>query len=137
MAALSITAANVRLISNTRTKTVVAGEAITQGQPIYLSAGKYYLSDADDTDKDQVHAIALTPADADGDQIVIVDTVGAIVDIGATTAKGMYYVGATAGAWNPAGDLTTNWAVVPGLYASDTSGTCELVLYNATTPAIL
>lgn len=137
MAALSITAANVRLISNTRTETVTAGEAITQGQPVFLSDSKYYLTDADDTDEDLLHGIALTPADADGDKFIVVTTAGAILDIGATTAKGLYVPGATAGSWHPIADATTNWAVIPGLLATDTSGTVEFCKFNATTPAIL
>lgn len=141
MAALTITVANVRVVSNTTPVIVTAGEALTQGMAVYrdASTGKWYKTDATDTDKDQVEGVALTPADADGDQFVLVQTVGAVVDIGATTVKGtVYYAGATAaGSWNPASDLATPAAVLPGLLAEDTAGTCSLILFNAATPVIL
>lgn len=141
MAALSITAANVRVISQTTCPTVQAGEAITQGQAVFRSSdGKYYLTDADDTSEDEVAGIAMTPADADGDYFAICSTIGARVDIGATTVKGTtYYAGANAtpGSLSPAADLGASDAVLPTLVAEDTAGICSLILHNPSSPIIL
>jgi hypothetical protein len=141
MAALTITAANVRVVSQTTCPTVQAGEAITQGQAVFrASNGKYYLTDADDTAEDQVSGIAMTPADADGDYFAICSTVGARIDIGATTAKGTtYHAGAntTPGSLSPAVDLGSGDAVLPTLVAEDTAGICSLILHNPSTPIIL
>lgn len=141
MAALSITAGNVRVVGNTTCPTVQAGEAITQGQAVWrASSGKWYLTDADDTAEDAVEGIAVTPADADGDYFVVCTTQGARVDIGATTVKGtVYFAGAntTPGSLSPFADLGASDAVLPALVAEDTAGICSLILHNPSTPIIL
>lgn len=136
MAALSRTAANVRMVSG-KIKPAICGEAVTQGDPIRLDDGKYYQTDADDTAEDDLHAVCISPGSADGDPIGIAQA-GDVINIGATTVKGaIYYAGATAGSWHPAADLTTSWAVLPGLLARDTSGNCEVIIPTINTNTIL
>lgn len=109
MADISITAANVKTgASTTRVQLVQGGEAITQGQPVYLASdGKYYQTDANDTAiKAQAKGIAMTPAATDGYFIMAND---GLVNLGATLAVGQVYVcSATKGGIAPYGDLTTN-----------------------------
>ena len=109
MANISQTAANVKAgSSTTRAQLVQGGEAITQGQPVYLASdGKYYQTDANDTAvKAQAKGIALSPCGIDGYFLMAVD---GLVDLGGTLAVGQVYcVSATKGAIAPYGDLTTN-----------------------------
>ena len=109
MANISQTAANVAAgSSTTRVQLVQAGEAITQGQPVYLASdGKYYQTDANDTAvKAQAKGIAVSPASTDGYFLMAVD---GLINLGATLAVGqVYVVSATKGAIAPYGDLTTN-----------------------------
>lgn len=109
MADLTITAANVKAGSSaTRVQLVQAGEAITQGQPVYLASdGKYYQTDANDTAvKAQAKGISITPASTDGYFLMHVD---GLVNLGATLAVGQVYVcSATKGGIAPYADLTTN-----------------------------
>lgn len=109
MANLTQTAANVgHSGSGVQTRTVQAGESITQGMPVYLksSDSKYWKADANaSSDTAAAVGIALTPADADG--YFTMATSGP-VDLGATLTVGeTYVVSATAGAIAPIGDLTT------------------------------
>lgn len=109
MANLTQTAANVAAgSSGTRVQLVQAGEAITQGQPVYLASdGKYYQTDANDTAvKAQAKGIAISPAALDGYFLMAND---GLINLGATLAVGQVYcVSATKGAIAPYGDLTTN-----------------------------
>ena len=109
MADISQTAANVAAgSSTTRVQLVQAGEAITQGQPVYLASdGKYYQTDANDTAvKAQAKGVAVSPASTDGYFLMAVD---GLINLGATLAVGqVYVVSATKGAIAPYGDLTTN-----------------------------
>jgi hypothetical protein len=112
MANLSQTAANVAIGSReTRTLIVQAGEAITQGMPVYLSTsdGKYYQSDANaSATAAQCDGIALTPAATDGYLVIALPGSGAKVNLGATLTVGQIYaVSATKGAICPVADLTT------------------------------
>jgi hypothetical protein len=109
MADLSITAANVKIgDDNTLTKLRQAGEAITQGQPYYVSTtdGKAYQTDANDgVAKAAIKGVALLPAALDG--YFYGAEKGQIV-IGATVAIGTpYVVSATKGAICPLGDITS------------------------------
>lgn len=111
MANLSQTAANVALGSaTTRTRVVQAGEAVTQGQPVYLktSDSKYWKADANaSADTAKAVGIALTPASANG-YLVIQEGSGGLVNLGATLTVGeTYVVSATSGAIAPIADLTT------------------------------
>lgn len=110
MAAISVTPANVAVGSETTTTIIVqAGEAVTQGQPVYrsTSTGKYLKADANDTAaKADVEGIVITPASSDG--WFVLATAGQ-VNMGATLTKGTVYVaGSTAGEVVPWADLTTN-----------------------------
>lgn len=113
MADLSQTAANVGLISSGGTvQTVQAGEAITQGMPVYentsSSPSKWYQADANaSAEASAATAFALTPASTDG-YFVLIKGNGAEVNLGATLTVGeTYVVSATKGAVAPIGDLTT------------------------------
>lgn len=111
MANLSQTAANVAVGSlATRTRVVQAGEAITQGQPVYLNTAtaKYLRTDANaSATAAEAKGIALTPASTDG-FFVMQEGAGGYVNLGATLTVGeTYTVSATAGAICPIGDLTT------------------------------
>lgn len=112
MADLSITAGSVAVGDiNTRVVTVLAGEAVTQGQPVYLNSsdGKYYKCDANAAGKQNANGIALTPASTDGYFQMVVS--GAM-NLGATLTVGqVYVVSATAGGIAPYGDLTTGHTV--------------------------
>lgn len=109
MANITQTAANVAAGSSaTRVQLVQAGEAITQGMPVYLASdGKHYQTDANDTAvKAQAKGIAVSPASTDGYFLMAVD---GLINLGATLAVGQIYcVSATKGAIAPYGDLTTN-----------------------------
>jgi hypothetical protein len=110
MAALSQTPANVGVGSaETRTRPVRAGEAVTQGMPVYLNSdGKYYRADANlSAVTAKAVGIALTPAATDG-FFIMQEGVGGLVNLGATLDIGeTYVVGATAGQVNPIGDLAS------------------------------
>lgn len=108
MADLSQTAANVAMGgSTTKITRVIAGEAITQGNAVYLktSDSKYYKTDADVLATSLAAGIALTPASTDG--YFVMATEG-LVNLGATLTVGLeYYCSTNAGAICPIGDLTT------------------------------
>jgi len=110
MADLTQTAANVATGNSTRVSRVQAGEAITQGMPVYKSASnsKYYQCDADAETSASAAGIALSPAGADADYFVLAEGDGANIDLGATLTVGETYVVSTnKGAIAPIGDLTT------------------------------
>jgi hypothetical protein len=111
MANLSQTAASVSLTNagGARVEQGVAGEAITQGQPVYLLStdSKHYQCDADLTAVEAACVgIALTPAATD--EYFLIAKTGSTIDLGATLTVGQtYVVSATKGAVAPIGDLTT------------------------------
>lgn len=113
MADLVQTAANVAVGVNTSVQLVVAGEALTQGMPVYRSSldSNYYKADADAEASAEVRGIAVTPASASGDRFVLASPksgASADVNLGATLTQGETYVVSTnAGAIAPIGDLTT------------------------------
>jgi hypothetical protein len=92
---------------------VQAGEAITQGMPVYLSTdSKYYKCDANDTlVKAACKGIALTPAATSGYFLMAKPSTTngrSLVNLGATLAVGTTYaVSATAGAICPIADITS------------------------------
>lgn len=109
MADLSITAANVKLVSGP-TEELFAGASITAGQPIYkeASTSKAKLSDNDSATSEvrAVYGIALHAASAD--QPVVVAKPGAVVDYGAIFTAGTdYYLSGTAGGICPVADVTS------------------------------
>lgn len=109
MANLSITAANVA-IGSTETRTVrrTAGEALTQGQPYYVSTtdNKAYRADNNDgSTKAEVAGVTLSPAATNGDFIGIES--GPMI-IGATVVVGqVYVVSSTVGLIAEVGDITS------------------------------
>jgi hypothetical protein len=113
MAALTITTTQVLLISGDW-ETARCGEAITQGMGVYKSATTgYWLKAQCDGTADEAGAtdsgIALNATGASG-QPVTVAKAGAVVDLGAGAAAAAgtpYFVGATAGALNVLGDLSS------------------------------
>lgn len=108
MADLSQTAANVACGgSDAEIDLVQAGEAITQGMPVYLKAAdlKYYKTDADGLATADCVGIALTPAALNG--YFVIQTDGDI-NLGATLTVGLeYYCSTNFGGICAIGDLTT------------------------------
>lgn len=116
MADLVQTAANVKLQGRAGVSVDQAGEALTQGQPIYLLSGKWYRCDANDTvAKANCTSIVLTSAATDG--FFVRALPGASVDLGATLTVGeTYVVSTTVGAIAPIGDLvSTNFVTTLGI----------------------
>ena len=111
MADLSQTSSNVEWNNGTGQKSGIAGEAITAGQPVYISStdGKLYRADADDTAaKAAAVGIATSTAERAGG-IISYAPPGANIDVGATTTQGeVYCVSAAVGAIAPVADLVTD-----------------------------
>ena len=106
MTDIAPTAANVKASSNTTVVRVQYGEAVDQGEVVYLkSDDKYWLAYNANSTVAAVKGVALTPNVADGWGIIA--TAGDI-DIGDTLAIGtIYTVSSTAGAIHPEADLAT------------------------------
>lgn len=119
MAALTITAAQVLPTNNDPVDHGIAGEAITPGQAVYLaSTGKWLKAQCDGTAAEagaERYGIALSQAAADG-QPITVALPGHRVTLGAGAAPAagtVYFIGATAGNLNVAGDLASTNKVTP------------------------
>lgn len=119
MTALSITAAQVLPAANCPTVTGVAGEAITQGQAVYLStSGTWLKAQCDGTAAEagsEGYGLALTAAGGVG-QPVVVALPGGTVTLGAGAAPAAsvpYFIGASAGDLVPLGDLSSTNKVTP------------------------
>ena len=126
MANLTQTAANVAIASiSARTEPVNAGEAITQGMPVYLSAvdGRWYQSDANfDAASTSQHGIAMSPASGVDAPFSVMRLTGQDINLGATLVRGKtYVVSATKGAICPIEDLVTNDYLIYLGYARTTS----------------
>ena len=108
MADLSQTRANVKLGQSANARGRVAGEAIDQGMPYYISEtdNLAYQCDANDTAaKANCVGIAMTPA-ATGGSFWGVEDRDVLINLGATLAVGTYYaVSATKGAIAPIADI--------------------------------
>lgn len=109
MADLSVTAANVKLVSGS-TERALAGAAITAGQVLYKEAAtkKMKLSDNDSATAEVrgLGGVALHAASVD--QPIVFAKNGAIVDFGAVLTAGVeYYVSGTPGGICPRTDVTT------------------------------
>jgi len=131
MAALSQTPANVALGSSAVVTSVIGGEAITQGMPVYrdLTTRKYLKADANVLAKSEAIGIALTPCGADGAYFVLLERAGNLVNLGATLVVGeTYCVGRTVGQIVPIGDLTTgDYPCILGI--ATTTSLMETVFY--------
>jgi len=127
MAALTQTPASVGIGSTeTRSRPVTSGEAISQGMPVYLGTdGKYYKADNNlSAASAKAVGIAMTPAAAADSSFIMQEGPGGFVNLGATLAVGeTYCVGATAGQIVPIGDLS--------------SGHYPCILGTATTTALI
>lgn len=112
MAAISITPANVELISNVKLQRVQYGEAVTAGQAVYLktSDNKHWKADNSTATLANVSGIAMIGGAADSYGYIITPSAnGSIVDIGGTVTVGLaYYLGSTAGAIEPKADMSSN-----------------------------
>jgi hypothetical protein len=107
MADLSITVTGVHPYSTATVSRVQAGEALTEGQVVYLKAdGTYWKCDANEEAKAVAAGIVISPAPA-ADDYCVIQTAGDI-DLGATLTVGeIYCVSDTAGGIMPCGDLST------------------------------
>lgn len=109
MADLTITAANVKLVSGP-TEQLVAGAALTAGQVAYKEAAtsKAKLSDNDSATAEVRAFHGLTLHAASTDQPILLAKNGAIVDLGAILTAGVdYYLSGTPGGICPRADVTT------------------------------
>lgn len=117
MADLTITPANVGVnVSSPTIAVIQVGEAITQGQPVYLklSDQKYWKGDASVSESANVYGIALTGGAAD-DYVIAIR--GGDMNLGATLTVGeTYVVSANAGGVAPIGDLvSTEYVTILGV----------------------
>jgi hypothetical protein len=90
MAELTITAANVKATATTSISLVQFGEAVDQGEAVYLktSDSKYWLANNGAEATADVAGVALTPNIADGYGII---AKSGQVDLGATLSVGQTY----------------------------------------------
>ena len=122
MADLSITAASVKLKSSGRVTVQQGGEALTQGDTVYLATdNKRYRCDANDTAVKAVcDGIVLTPCGIDG--YFAMAQPGCDIDVGATLAVGeTYVVSVNVGKIAPIGDLASSSYVTQLGVATTTS----------------
>lgn len=108
MTALTITKANVALVSGPVSSDQIAGEAFDAGDMVYLKAsdGKWYKAEDDGTAEaagSEGIGMALATADAANARVSIARP-GAIVSIGTGTAGIIYCLGDTAGDLVPSAD---------------------------------
>ena len=113
MAELSITAANVVPQSNAIIdRTRIAGEAVTAGQPGYISTadGKAYKADSNASLATAV-VYGIFVSGGAANQPVALQTGGDLAFGAILTANTGYVVGATAGSIAPIADVTTGWSL--------------------------
>ena len=137
MADLSVTAANVALASGSQ-GVGVAGETITAGMPVYLKAsdGRLWKAQCDGTTAEAAVVGIALHASLAGQPLAYAGP-GAVMNIGATTAAGVfYYVSAAAGGIAPVADLAGTNKVTAVGYATGTSGSVFTVLPIATGAAL-
>ena len=109
MADISITAANVKLVSGP-TRQLPAGAAITAGQIVYdeAASGKAKLADNDNATAEVRAAAGMALHAAATDQPLTMAKNGAIVDVGAVLTAGTdYFLSGTPGSICPRADVTT------------------------------
>ncbi|KFL31478.1 hypothetical protein JP75_08020 [Devosia riboflavina] len=109
MADISISAANVKLVSGP-TKSLIAAAVLTAGQACYQASvtKKAGLADNDSATAEirSIGGLALNGAAAD--QPVVLALNGAVVNVGAVLTAGTdYYLSGTPGAICPRADVTT------------------------------
>jgi hypothetical protein len=117
MADLTQATANVKLKSVARVTAVIAGEAVVEGEPVYLATdNKWYRCDANDgAIKARCGGIVLTPSATNGQFVIALP--GADIDLGATLAVGeTYVVSVNVGKIAPIGDLASaSWVTTLGV----------------------
>lgn len=130
MAALTVTAASVIKGSDAVLyDDAIAGETLTAGIPVYLKTdGKLWKALAGGTAA-QAAAVAITLHAALAGQPIKAQK-GGTMNIGATTAKVHYYLGAAAGEVVPVADLSSGNAIVRLGYATATDGTFVVDIKN-------
>lgn len=109
MADLTITAANVKLVSGP-TEQLLAGAALTAGQATYKEAAtsKAKLSDNDSATAEVRGFNGLALHAASTDQPITVAKNGAVVDLGAILTAGVdYYLSGTPGGICPRADVVS------------------------------
>ena len=121
MADLTITTADIG--SN---KTITAkhqcGEAIAEGEFVYLSSAKLYLTDLTDAAKDDVYGIALAGGSTN-DWITV--AVGGPIVLGATMTVGETYILSEAGKISPIADVAST-EYVTWVFVAETATTANL-----------
>lgn len=133
MANLSVTAGSV-LFTSGSTAQGIAGAAITAGQPLYIdTANGSVLKLAGAASTALIATVAGISLHAAGiGQPIIYALTGSLINIGATTAKGMHYFASdTAGAIAPLADIaTTGWRFARIGYATTTAGVFVVDIKN-------
>lgn len=131
MADLTITAGSVLFTSGTY-QTRTAGAAITAGQAVYYdsSTDRLKLAQCDGTAA-EVDAVGIALHGAASGQPLSYAGQGAVINIGATTAKGVeYVVSAAAGGVAPLGDLVSTNKYTRLGYATGTTGAFVVDIKN-------
>lgn len=111
MSAISITAANVAVVSGATITRGTAGATFTAGQTAYLDSATntFKLCDADASSA-AATCVGIALNGASSGQPLALCTAGDLTIGGSALTIGIVYgTGSTAGAINPASDQTTNW----------------------------
>lgn len=134
MAALTIVAANVALsTARSQVSSVLAGEAITQGQVLRKgwdageSTGKYYKADRAVESDALTTGIALTPGSANDYVLMCSSNVRLVIS--ADVVVGTFYALGSTGLIIPVADLvSTNWVSLIGYGVA--ANTIQVLLEN-------
>jgi hypothetical protein len=131
MADLTVTAASVLWTSGPKV-TGVAGASITAGQSLYLDSATSTLKLAQcDGTAAEADAVGVALHAAGSGQPLTYAAQGALINIGATTAKTHYLVSATAGGVAPLADITTSTHKIVRLgYGIDAAGVFQVDIKN-------
>lgn len=135
MSDLSITVANCVNI-NAPTRTKIATETITQGQPVYLaSASTVGKADNNAAGKTTVEGIALNPCTAGQPCTYAYGTGGTYsITLGVTSTAGLdHYLSSNAGGICPVGDVTSGMRKFRvGYFSTTTTFQLDLKDYGVT-----
>ncbi len=129
MADLSITVANVALVSGTQ-QTAVAGATLTAGMPIYQD-GSNLVQKCLNTTAATAACTGITLNAALSGQPVTFAKQGAVMVIGATMTVGAPYLCSTnAGGICPEADISTNFVTQLGRAITSTRLQLDLIVYG-------
>lgn len=138
MSDISITAANVQISGNAQTRRVIAGGAITRGQPVYQDAADSFRVKACDADV-AASAVALGIALADvatGQPVDVVTADPAFTPGGTTVAGTIYVASPNAGGIAPWADLgTADFVTVLGVGLASNKLHLRPIVSGAAIPA--